>query len=391
MNKEKNNSGNNKIKSSRGRVTFFVLILSFFLIVGTVSFTGIITPDRDFSENENRVLASMPALTLQSLADGSFMKKAETYLADQFPFRDTAIRFKSLVDRALGKTEENGAYVGKNGFLFDKPSAPDKTKITDVILSVNRFAERNTDIDVSFVLVPNSTFIYADNLPDYVSLPDQKAQIKAFYGRLSDEITPVNTVKPLLHASSEHQVFYKTDHHWTTRGAFSVFSEIARVLEIDATEADFEFFTVSDSFKGTLSSKVTSSPSADSVEICIPKDNSVRFYIDFYGEKEKSSTFFYKDKLETKNHYEVFLGGNYGKLTVTTSLEGGRKLLIIKDSFANCLIPLLTPYFSKITVLDPRYMTEGISEVLEGDNYTDALFLYNVNTLLQDTSIRDVL
>ncbi len=368
-----------------------ILFICFFAVIGTVSLLGLIVPDKQFSENENRVLASAPSLTVQSILDGSFMKKAETYLTDQFPFRNAAISVKSFAERLLGKSKENNTYIGKDGYLFDEPTEADKEKLTALINAVNGFSEENYSMDMCFALVPNSTYIYADKLPEYVKFKNQKSQIAKFYSLLNEEISVVDTVTPLAKAAEEHQVFYRTDHHWTARGALSVFLNIADALGIDANAEDYEFYTVSDSFKGTLSSKVMSCTSRDSIEICTPKDDSVEFFIDFGLEKEKSATFFFRDKLDTKNQYEVFLGGNYSKLTVTTSLTNNRKLIVIKDSYANCLIPLLTPYFAKITVLDPRYMTESVESVLEEDDYTDALFLYNVNTLLQDTSIKDVM
>lgn len=383
-NKEKN-------PSPKGNIIFTVLILCFFAVIGSVSLLIAVTPDKDFSQNENRVLASKPVLTFQSIYDGSFMKKTEAYLADQFPMRDAAIYVKSFSERLLGKNKENGAYIGKDGYLFDTPADPDKEKLIAIIKAVNSFADENDDIYTYFTLVPNSTYIYADKLPDNTEFKNQKVMVKNFYKLLSDDIGKINAVTALEKASQESQVFYMTDHHWTTRGAFSVFFEIAKALELDADANSYKFYTVSDSFKGTLSSKVTSSASADVIEICVPTDESVEFFIDFGGEKNKRSSFFFEEKLKEKNQYELFLGGNYSKVTITTNLQNDRKLLIIKDSYANCLIPMLTPYFSKITVIDPRYMTESVDSILQEDSYTEALFLYNVNTLLQDTSLKDVL
>ncbi len=391
MNTEEKNIPKEKKPVRKGNIVFPLFVLSFFVILLAVPFLSTVIPDKDFSENENRVLASKPVLTLQSIYDGSFMKNAENYLADHFPMRDSANYIKSFTERILGKNKENGAYIGKDGYLFDSPSEPDAKKLTALFQAVNAFAKENGELDICFTLVPNSTYINADKLPEYVEFKNQKAQIAKFYHMLAEEITTVDAVTALTAASRNHQVFYRTDHHWTTRGAFSVFLEIAKALGIETNADEYDFFTVSDSFKGTLSSKVPSSSSRDNVEICTPKDEETKFFIDFSGEKDKCTSFFFEEKLGEKNHYEVFLGGNYGKVTVTTDLQNDRKLLLIKDSYANCLIPMLTPYFSKITVLDPRYMTKSIDSILEEDNYTDALFLYNVNTILQDTSLKDVM
>jgi hypothetical protein len=123
----------------------------------------------------------------------------------------------------------------------------------------------------------------------------------------------------------------------------------------------------------------------------VPNKSWGNYYIEISGDTKKYSSCFFEEKLTQKNKYEVFLGGNYARLTITTSLLQGRKLVVIKDSFANCLIPMLTPYFSKIVVIDPRYMTESVKKVLQEDDFTDILFLYNANTLFADTSLADVI
>lgn len=391
MKKDNNNTNAEKQKKPKGRIIFFFFNLSFFMIVLFMGIYSFIMPDLDFSEKENRVLAKAPEITVQGLVDGSFMRYFEEYLTDQFPLRDGAIYVKSYVDRLLGKKEENGAYIGKDGFLFDSQTPYNKEKMSEIAQAVNAFAKENPKINTGFLLSPNSTCIYSEKLPEHLTFDSQQGSIADFYAMLDEEIFTVDTVSALNNAKQEFQVFYRTDHHWTTRGAFSVFCELQEPLGFTAEKEDFEFFNVSNKFKGTLGSRVTSVNYVDRVEICVPENSEGSFFIDFYGEKEKSATFFYQDKLKSNNKYEVFLGGNYSKLSITTTLEGDRKLLVIKDSYANCLLPMLTPYYTKILVLDPRYMTESVETVMQEDKFTDILFLYNANTLFDDSSLKEVL
>lgn len=369
---------------------FRLCILTFFLIIGFLSVYGFAIPDRQFSENENRVLEQAPVITPQSLLDGSFMKKCETYLTDQFPLRDEAIYVKSYIERFLGKTKENGAYIGKKGFLFDQQSSFNKTKMAELAKTVNTLSKKNPQLNVTFALIPNSSCVYSDFLPDYLQFKDQNSQIQTFYSYLDKSINKLDAYSVLNKAKNSQQVFYKTDHHWTTRGAYAVFKHLAKPLNLQADEK-YRFYCVSNDFRGTLASKVSSVKSVDSVEICFSEALQNNFFIDFYGEKEKSATFFFKQELEEKDKYEVFFGGNYGKFSITTRLFDANKLIIIKDSYANCLIPMLAPYYSKILVLDPRYMTESVGDMLKTDEYTDILFLYNANTLFEDVSLKTVL
>lgn len=390
MNKKRMDLDKEKKSPKKGSQIFSVFTVFFCFSLAFFALYGMIQPDRQFSENENRVLTQKPVMTLHGLFDGSYMKEIESYLSDQFPFRDEAIYVKSLFERAWGKKEENGAYIGKNGFLFDRQSAYEKDKMIATASAVNSFVRKSPDKRVLFALVPNSTYIYSENLPSDLILSDQKQQVADFYKKLSKKIGKVNTFAPLIKAKNSHQVFYMTDHHWTTRGAFSVFEKIMTGYKIKIDKKNFEFHTVSNGFEGTLKSKSVAHNSTDNVEICFPKNSQGTYVVNISGDKKRTSCFF-EEKLNEKNHYEVFFGGNYGKMTISTVAENDRQLLVIKDSFANCLIPMLTPYFSKIVVLDPRYMTENIYGIMSESDFTDILFLYNANTLFEDTSLVSVL
>lgn len=380
-----------KERKPKGRIIFLIFTLFFCLMLGFFSLCGFFVPDREMSENENRVLTGKPVLTLSGLTDGSFMKNFEDYLSDQFPFRDEAIYIKSFTERLMGKKEENGVYIGKNGFLFDKQTPYNEKQMKALAKKINALKKNNSSLKTVFALVPNSSYIYSENLPDNLELDSQKDQIRSFYSALGKSILKVPTVSALQQQKNEFQVFYKTDHHWTTKGAYSVFLETAKKLGIKVKKDSMKFYTVSKSFEGTLKSKSVIHPATDCVEICIPKKSKGTYYIEFSGNTKKRASFFFENKLKEKNKYEVFLGGNYAKVTVTTTLPEGRKLLVVKDSYANCLIPMLTPYFSKIVIVDPRYMTESISKVLKSDSFTDLLFLYNANTLFSDTSLSTAL
>lgn len=391
MNEEKNSIKKDKKPAKKGGYILSVFIAFFCIGMFFVALYGLFLPDRQFSENENRVLTQRPVLTVHGLFDGSYMKEVESYLSDQFPFRDEAILMKSFFERVWGKKKENGAYIGKNGFLFDSQSYYDKNRMDGIAKAVNSFAKKNPDVNKIFALVPNSSYIYAENLPSHLELESQKKQVAEFYKNLSDGISHIDTFSPLTKAKESSDVFYRTDHHWTTRGAFSVFEKIMSAYNIRINKDDFEFHTVSNSFEGTLKSKSVAQSSTDAVEICFPKKSQGTYVVDISGVDGKRTSCFFEEKLSEKNHYEVFFGGNYGKMTINTMSDSERELLVIKDSFANCLLPMLTPYFSKIVVLDPRYMTENVYGIMSETDFTDILFLYNANTLFEDTSLVSVL
>ena len=377
---------------NKGNVVFLCLTVCFCFIIGVGGLVNFLAKDRDFSESENRVLASFPKLTLSSVADGTFMKNFETYMSDQFVMRDTMISLKSYFDRLSGLRESNGVYIGDDGYLIEKQSKYTAKKAKAMAKSINSFMKEYPDIEKMVAISPNASYIYAEKLPSGVEPHSQYSELKGIMNRLEGENYKfLNVSKALKNAKEKNDVFYRTDHHWTTRGAYAVFGAIAEKWNLDKDGVDYEFLTVSSDFEGTLASKTGIHDQKDKVEICLPKNSEGSYIVSYEAEGRRTTSLFEPSKLKQKNKYEVFLGGNYDKVVIDTVSTSRATLLIIKDSYANCLIPMLTPYFAKIVVVDPRYMTDSIHTVMDEYNISHVLFLYNLNTFLQDTSLEDAL
>ena len=376
----------------KGAFISLIMIWFFCLVIFGVSGLHLATEDSKFSESENRVLGEFPKLSVATIADGSFMRDFETYLTDQFPFRDGIISLKTLADRIVGKNEENGVYIGKDGFLFDSQTPLDSKHIKGIGKAVLAFKEKHSDLETAFILAPNSTYVYSEYLPEYLELPDQRWLIRAVHKQIDDETILWPAAANILKKNaSEAQLYYKTDHHWTTRGAYLLFKEICLGWELEesskAIDKRFKFYEVSNTFEGTLASTSGVHSTKDSVEICLPKKSEGTYVVNFESSGEKTASLFFKDKLQQKNQYEVFMGGNYDKVIISTVSQSGRSLLLIKDSYANCMIPMLTPYFSKIVVIDPRYLTDSLDSIVKENDFSHMLYLYNINTLLEDNSL----
>ena len=380
----------------KGAVISIFMIWFFCLIIFGMSGLHLLTDDKSFSDSENRVLSTFPKLTVSSIADGSFMRDFETYLTDQFPFRDSIISAKTFADRVLGKNEENGVYIGKEGYLFESQTPFDENKIKTITKAVRKFADKYEDFETAFILAPNSGYIYSEYLPQYLEMPNQKQQIKTFRKQLaSPEIYWPNVSGIFEKNADETQLYYKTDHHWTTRGAYLIFRELCLEWGLESskeeTDKKFDFYEVSTTFEGTLSSTSGVHDTTDKIEICVPEDSEGTFVAHFESSGDKTASLFFGDKLQGKNHYEVFLGGNYDKVIISTVSQSGRNLLLIKDSYANCMIPMLTPYFSKIVVIDPRYLTDSLDSIIKENDFSHMLYLYNANTLFEDNSLASCL
>ncbi len=361
-----------------------------FLALHTLLF--LVTPDLELSENENRTLQQRPKLTLSALADGSYMKKFETYLSDQFPNRDGLISFHSFFATLTGHREENGVYLGRRGFLFEKQTPLNEDVLQKTTDAINTFLEREKHAKSAMILAPNSSYVLQKYMPYHLREDDQKQQLTAVKNALQgDKFSWISVLKAYEKVEDPTTLYYRTDHHWTTLAAQRAFLSLSSKWELGAKSSQFTMEPVSDRFSGTLASSYGERKIRDVLYVCAPKKANGTYTVSYPTQGKVTASVFDTSKLEQKNQYEVFLGGNFDKIEITTTAESEDTLLLFKDSYANCLIPMLTPYFSKIVVIDPRYFSDSLGDVLEDTDFTHVLFVYNLNTFLADKSLSGVL
>ena len=361
-----------------------------FLALHTLLF--LLTPDLELSENENRTLQQKPKLTLSALADGSYMNAFETYLTDQFPNRDGLISFHAFFATLTGHREENGVYLGKRGFMFEQQTPLNEETLQTTTDAINTFLEREKHAQSAMILAPNSSYVLQKYMPYHLRESDQKEQLtqikKAIQG---DKFSWISVLKSFEKVEDPTTLYYRTDHHWTTPAAKQAFLALSSKWELGAKSDDFTMAPVSKQFSGTLASSYGERKIKDVLQICAPKNSAGTYTVSYESQNKVTTSVFDTEKLEQKNQYEVFLGGNFDKIVITTLSESDNTLLLFKDSYANCLIPMLTPYFAKIVIIDPRYFSDSLSDVLEDTDFTHVLFLYNLNTFLADKSLAGVL
>ena len=349
----------------------------------------LVKPKKDFSEKENRNLARMPALSVSALADGSFARDTEKSFADQFIGRNFWISLNLKFRTLMGRKENGGVYLGKKKTLFLVPSRPNEAALARNLEAMNRFAAEYPDVETYVAVIPNASSILTKKLPAHAPVPDQAAQLA-----LIREGVPKARFIDVTGALTEHRdeaLFYRTDHHWTSLGAYYAFTAIASEMGIDAPAAeDYEILPVSTTFSGTLAAKSGKNVSPDTVELFVPKTD-VEYNVSYVESKEKTATMYKREALESRDHYAVFFGGNYPRVDIRTTADTGRRLLLFKDSYANCLMQFLYPYFEEIVMVDPRYYYDSAAPLITQHNITDVLYLYNCDTFVTDTVLADAL
>lgn len=370
-------------------VSAVLFILFLILIVGA----NIITKDRTFSESENRMLATKPKFTIDRLLEGRFTSKFEDYVVDQFVGRDFFTDVKMKMDKLLGKKESNGVFLGDDGYLIENFAKPNEEAVSENLQAINNFATKYKDVKQYMLISPTAVSILKDKLPMDAPVIDQEAYLQSYKEKLSQSITFVDNYNTLKEHSEEN-IFYKTDHHWTSIGARYSYDELAKAMELKETPDNYyESILVSDDFFGALSSKSGYDvKEGDRVEVFIPSDKDAEtVVVNYVEEQEKTATLYSSEALSQKDNYEVFLKGNHPLVKIRTNAANNKTLLIFKDSYANSFIPFLVKDFSNIIVVDPRYYYEDIDKLIEQEEVSEVLYLYNANTFFNDTSLSSVL
>ncbi len=357
----------------------------FCLFLGGILVWHVLLPDRARSETENRVLAQRPEFSWSALADGSFTKSVEDYFADQFPLRDGWTGLKARAEQGLGKREFNNVYLC-GGALIAKVKPPLEGLDEKNLRHAAGLAER-AEVPVYLGLIPSAAEIWKDRLPEGAESWDQAA----FIARAAEleGVTPIDFLGA-LRARAGEDVFYRTDHHWTTLGAYYGYAALMEalgrgeeVLEQEAYERR-SFPPVSNGFQGTLYSQSgVHWLEPDSMEFWVED----RFQVTSWrsGRPEESHLYDY-DYLGEKDKYSAFLGGNQ-PLCVIRNDGGTGRILLIRDSYADSLAPFLARHFEEVHLLDLRYY-RGSAAAYGAENGVDQIvILQSVPNFITDQNL----
>lgn len=369
-----------------GSAAALILLLS----VGTL-----LCPDVSFSENENRYLQEKPDLTLNNVLTGRFEQQMEDYLSDQILGRELWVEGKSLTEAALGTRDSNGVYLCKDGRVVERVTQEQfdwnqyQRNLQQVVQMKESCEAAGKPVDL--MLVPSAACIYAQELPKHALTFDEDKAFRQAKAAVGDSLIDLRAQLKNPDEKSESgkpaDTYFKTDHHWTGYGAFigykAYLQQIGRLQEKQAlTYADTEPVTLTESFKGTLYSKVLLPTLAEDV-IQTPlaaRKAEVKVKIS----DEERNSIYVDEYLEKKDKYAVFFGGNFDRvdMQMKTSPTGSganseEKLLIVKDSFANSFVPYLLGDFREITMVDTRYFRGNIREL--AGKYDRVLVLYSIN------------
>lgn len=366
----------------KSAIAFLILIFIFPVIF-------FISDKKDFSETENRSLEKRPEISVESVADKSYMNGIEAYLSDHFPARINWVKAKLNLERLSGKELINGIYITDDR-MYEKLPEPDYDEIDLSVNSINKFAEMY-DTKTFVMIAPTSAGIYKDELEPYLPQVDQKKLINEIYGKFAENVHKIDIFSAMYSARDEY-IYYRTDHHWTSKGAFTAYKAAARKMGLPCYE-DYDVEKAADDFRGTFYSKcLYDGIKPDQIDIFKPGNNVVAYSLTLNDgiNEEYARDIYFPEFLETNDKYCLFLGHNRALTKIKTNADTKRKLLLIKDSYANSFVPFLIQNYSEISVIDLRYVKTCITDYADPNEFDHTLFLYNASTFSIDKNIKNV-
>ena len=359
------------------------IITSFFCLLLAVSaLAELIVPDRYYSEREKRTLTQKPQFSVADFLSGKFSDELENYLTDQVQLRDDWVTLKTYMELTVGKRESGGVYIGRDKYLMDKFTSYSKKQLAANAAALADLQKKLAEegISMNTILVPVAAQVLTDKLPAYAPTADYAAILQV----LTDAGVDTVDVMSALNAHSDENIYYRTDHHWTSLGAYYAYCAW-RGVEPNADEWTQEILCTN--FRGTTWNKVPL-PTVPAEAITAWYKHEYRA-VSYNGGEYETNSIYKRKYLSGSDQYAVFLNSNQAQTVIQSNGKSGR-LLLIKDSYGNTFSQFPVEDYAEVHVLDLRFFKGDVKEYATENGITDALALYGVQNFVKDTNLKGI-
>ena len=376
-------------KMKKTKIIDFMPAIIFFGFIFVIMILLFVLPKSEYSAQEKKKLADFPEMNVEKVVNAEFQNQLDTYMSDHIPARNFWAGLSSDYELAVGRNGSKGIYLGSDGYLFPKP-----TKSTDNLMKnagyIKEFAD-DSDIPIYMTVVPSSGFINSSKLP-FNHEPYIDGEMIASFGKsLGDNVKFTDVCKSFSELSSSRQLYYKTDHHWTSEGAYECYSLLGGLMDYaPVPESSFRKERINNFYGTSYSKSALWTVSPDKMDLWSNQEQpegSVKVEIRDGSDVKSSESYFFLERLNEDDKYPVFLDGNHSLVTITNSAAKGGTLVVIKDSYAHTIVPFLSQNYSKIIMADLRYYKKEISALAEEENADAVLILYSLDNLSADNNL----
>lgn len=424
-NKEEYYIKKNQIRKKYRRLTI-ILFLATLIIIG---FIGLLIPLRPTeSESEKRELSKFPSFSLSTFMSGEFFSDISTWYADTFPFRDslTTANFKFQRLYGINSEEIHGEIVEgdeipdadaeiestplptatplPDGTIHAEPEKANTIYIadnrgfeqygfsidgaTDYINMINTAAAELENIATVYdILVPTSIAVNLDEEnQEKINSSSQEDAFAFIYGHLNSSIVQVHILDILKEHNSEY-LYFKTDHHWTADGAYYAYEELMKAKNMEA--ADLSTYTKNE-YEGFIGSfyrysgeSETLKNNPDTVATYTPTCNNMT-YVDANGNELNGLVVSDPTDYSAANKYLCFICGDQPYAYIENpNITDNSSCVVIKESYGNAFVPFLVNSYNKVYVVDYRYYTGNLINLVKENNIQDVIYINNANALIQ--------
>lgn len=380
-----------RFADNRSKIGKYIPAVVFLIFIYGMALWFLFSPKTDYSSSEKRYLQKFPDTNVEKVLSGEFGSEFETFFADQFPQRNTWVGLNAYTALAEGNNGASGVYNCKNGYLINKPVSTDNNLDKNVGAVVD-FA-KTIDAPTTVMLVPSTGYIADDVLPTFHDKYNDDEDISKISSTLSKEKIGFVDLRERFKSEYKNgsQLYYKTDHHWTTKGAYTGYQELCKALGITPIDdSTLKKDSYPDFYGTTYSSSGFWLTSPDNIEIWSnPKnsDKNISVKITEGANVKTSGSMYFTDHLKEDDKYPVFIDGNHALTEITNTNAKNGTILLIKDSFSHSLAPFLAENYSKVVLVDLRYYKESVSQLVSTYNPEQVVVLYGIDNLATDTDI----
>ena len=367
------------------------VVLLFIGIIVVMQAAFWLLPRRSFSENEKRVLSEAPQIDAAGIADGSVFRSIESYLSDHFPGRELWVGTNAYLVNVEGRGATEDIVRGTDGWLFTAPVSDDRETLWDNMQAITTFAEKQS-VPVSMMAVPSAGAVVSDKLPA-LHMPYPDADLLEEARRIAgNTLHWVDLYTDFCSAEQPERLYYRTDHHWTSEGAYRAYCLLMEELgQSSVPRDDFTVEQISGFYGTSYSKSGLWLTEPDTLELWT--DSDIQAVTTVYDANRADPVtregMFFREYLEDADKYPVFLSGNHARVHIETNADSGKRLLVIKDSYAHALAPFLAEEYSTIDLIDLRYFKQQtISSWLEENPADEILLVYGLSSLAEDKNLQ---
>lgn len=363
----------------------WIATVGFCAFLGIMAGLYLLLPASEYSEREKRYLEKSPDLTVEAVMSGKYGENVEKYMADHIPTRDFFVGLNAYADLLSGRQVSKEIYLGEDNRLVEAPVVWDDAQAQKNITAINRLSQ-TLGRQLDLMVVPSAGWAVEDQLIGLTHPYTDKDQINRLYSMVDGAVNTVDVLSVFATANDRSALYYKTDHHWTSLGAYTAYGTYMASKGKTYPSAEQFTVTVADGFQGSTYSRAALwMIPAEPLELW---KGTNRLLVTTANDEKPHEGVFYTERLNETDKYTVYLDGNHPIVRIENPANVGKgSILVIRDSYANCMGAFLAESYETVVLVDPRYYKQPISELCAEQEFTDVLVCYSLGNFMTDNNL----